>query len=116
MPVTKQYPQAGLALYPDGTKKIVVAGDSRDDLSTFIMDVDTEIWLPGPPLPKSIYQGASVPFGESFLIVGGHGNENGILYFDPVTVQWVERTEQLAVTRNQWHAGFMVPDSHVSCF
>ena len=70
MPYPKEDCQAGLVRYPDGSEKMVVAG-GLNDKTTSILDLQYGIWLPGPALPHDIYIGAEVPFGDSYLIVGG---------------------------------------------
>ncbi len=66
--------QAGLVTYPDGTQGILVAGDRNSyDTSVEFLNLETLIWEPRQSLPETVFAGASVPYQDSFLVVGGYG-------------------------------------------
>lgn len=81
----------------DGSKEIVVSS-SRDSLAgneTEILNLDTMIWRPGPPFPTECptYAGSSLPYGNSFLAIGGYSNEgyterNDIWHLNPENWNW----------------------------
>ena len=66
--------QAGLVRYADGSETLIAAGGQNSDL-VFTFDLATQIWLPGPRLPHDIDLGASVPYEDSLLIVGGYNGQ-----------------------------------------
>ena len=111
-PVSKPY--AGLAIYPDSSRKIIIAGGypSVDYSQTY--DLDTGVWLPGPLLPTDKkYAGESVPFGDTFLILGGKDASSSmtssIHEFDSATETWILRNEYMDKV-NAYFTAFWVPD------
>ena len=56
-----------------GKEEVVVAGGYEVGLqsSTEIYTVEEDIWRKGKPLPKAMIWSASLPYGDSFLILGG---------------------------------------------
>lgn len=118
LPQGKQSLQAGVVTYPNGQKKLVVAGGYRDS-TTSILDLDTLTYYPGPNLPYDIYYGSSVQFGNTFLIAGGYSYSlsndlDTIFEFDPSNELWIERTEKMQ-QGNYAMAAFMVPDGYIEC-
>ena len=83
-----------------------------------IFDLATQTWRYGPDLPVSnqLYWGASVPYGDTFLIIGGYDYEysDSILSFDPTLDSWVELPQKLTQGRNKF-AAFLAPDDFVTC-
>ena len=57
-----------------GKEEVVVAGGYANGLlsSTEIYTVVDDTWRSGSPLPKAFQQTASLPYEDSFLILGGH--------------------------------------------
>ena len=107
-----------MVTYPDGTKGILIAGGPADTTALFL-NLQTLIWEPKPNLPHDISQGVSVPFLDSFLIVGGESlGETGFLdtiyYFNPGVEEWVLMDVRMEHKR-VYHAAFMVPDSYANC-
>ena len=108
--------------YPDGKKKLVVTGghETVGDTyhnSTQILDLETLEWAPATDLPYTIAYGSSVPFKDTFLVVGGEDDVNyqtAIYQFDLTTNGWITRDEQL-VTGRRLFASFLVPDNAVNC-
>ena len=86
----------------------VVAGgyDGTSRLSSAaVLDLNnySNTWSAVASLPESKYGAASVPFGDTFLIVGGSDGTSDyktILEFDPVDMDWISRTEVLQDARN----------------
>ena len=78
--------------------------------------MDTLQWSAGPNLPRKCAYGVSVPFEDTFLVVGGYSSVSldQILQFDQETETWITRTEKLATGRH-YFAAFMVPDNAVKC-
>ena len=42
-------------------------------LTSDIYSVEDDTWRQGTPLPKALYDPASLPYEDSFLILGGNG-------------------------------------------
>ena len=80
MPTPRYYVQAGLVKYSDGSEHIVVAGGrsvNNDYLAvTEIFDLQTQTWSVGDNLPVESIGGASVPFEDSFIIVGEYTGDH----------------------------------------
>ena len=119
MPTPRLLCQAGLVTYPNGDKGILVAGGyNQAGLTTVdFLNLDTLIWEPKLSLPIDIYYGASVPFKDSFLIVGGYSQDlsylDSVYYYNPNVDQW-----ELMKTMDYgkvFSASFMVPDSFANC-
>ena len=97
----------GAATLQNGTKIVVVAGgitSSTAQSRVQIFDLETRQWSEGPPLPSPLKYGLSVPYGNSFLVVGGRNEQNtdvGTVYqFDPINLSWIIRPEALALPRS----------------
>ena len=92
-----------------------MAGGDLETSSEFL-NLDTLIWEPKQSLPFDIELGASVPFKDSFLIVGGDSGDylDTIYYYNPNTDQW-ELMEQMLKYEREYLAAFMVPDSYANC-
>ena len=63
--------------------------------------------------------GASVPLGDSFVIVGGYDETDfeeldTIIAYDADAAEWVVRPERLATPRSRM-AAFTVPDNYFQC-
>ena len=115
----KENCQAGLVIDQNGKKGILVAGGEGQASSEFL-DLETLIWEPRANLPYQISNGGSVPYQNSFLIVGGYSTLlpdpflNTIYYYNPDDDQW----EQLPYTledRKDYPTAFMVPDDFANC-
>ncbi len=118
MPIEKEDCQAGLVTYPDGKKGILVAGGDYDS-SSYFLDLETLTWERKASLPTDIHLGASVPFENSFLIVGGisddiHEYLNTIFYYNPNLDQWELLSAFMHYERGRF-AAFLVPDSYANC-
>ena len=122
MPTPRSHVQAGLVKYSDGSEHIVVAGGYDGSFYsdvTEIFHLQTQTWSTGDNLPVEIRDGASVPFEDSFLIVGGYSSNGGgyldtIHYFNPLLQKWETRDETMKDGRYLL-AAFMVPNSYSNC-
>ena len=119
--VTRKGPAAGLIKRPNGSLQMVVAGglssNSIDLSSSEIYDINSQTWSTGPNLPSAWYLSTSVPFGDTFLVVGGvsSGSRSDDIYeFDPVANTWKTRIEKMSLDRYD-HAAFLVPDEIARC-
>lgn len=70
-------------------------------------------------LPFDIRNGQSVPWKDSFLIVGGYSYDKGdyldsILYYNPQTDAWDLMNQRMKKTRQRFTA-FSVPKDFGSC-
>ena len=85
--------------------------------ATEIFNLDDMTWRDGPDFPSNgnSYFGASVPYGDSFLAVGGRDSEdrNEIVYFDPVEDKWVEMDVSLKFGRG-FSSAVLIPDEECS--
>jgi hypothetical protein len=121
---SRRYPAAGLVRYADGRRVVVVAGSYADTKSVEVLDLDENVWRAGPDLPVATYlhAGASVPFGDTFLIVGGYGDGlaeerkllASIIVYDPAAEDWVTLPQQLAEPR-AFFTAVLVPDDFAEC-
>ena len=113
----------------DGSRHLVASGGSpllgkadAGDISTWIYDLDSgiDIWRPGPALP--LQRGTSVPFGDTFLAVGGRLNYSPFSYTDqiwefnadPSEEKWEPRNERLKSAK-YGVAAFLVPNNYATC-
>lgn len=94
----------------------MAGGYFSEDTSEFL-DLDTLIWSPKASLPYSINSGTSVPWLDSFLIVGGDSNVESYLdtiyYYDPTSDRW-QNIGHLDYRRRS-SAAFLVPDDYANC-
>ena len=123
MPTKRYSVSAGLVKYSDGSEHIVVAGgnaggDNQKSSVTEIFDLQTLTWSVGDHLPFKLEDGESVPFEDSFLIVGGeempYNYVDSILFFNPIFQEWEQRNETMKRIRTEF-ATFMVPNSYANC-
>lgn len=117
------YAYVGLTKYPNGDMKVLVAGGFSDSTS-FLTSVEvlnvkdsTAGWTEGTDLPVGIQIGASVPFKNTFLIVGGgfDGGYSDLIYeYEAETDKWITRQERLNKGREKI-AAFWIPDEIARC-
>ena len=111
---------AGLVTYTNGLKKVVVAGGwgGQNIQSTEILNLETLEWESGPDLPNVMASsGESVPFRNSFLIVGGYKGKNylDMIYeFDLDTDNWKLKPQRLKKGR-LFFTAFLIPDDIAGC-
>lgn len=108
--------QAGMVKYPNGTSALIVAGGVTFNFC-YSLNLNTELWQPCTPMPDRITSAANVPYGDTFLIVGGGGDvakADFIYMFDVNTDDWVLLPQKLMFERTHF-AAFLVPDDFVSC-
>ena len=72
----RQNRACGKVINPATGKEEVVVTGGRDvggpSSSTVIYTVEDDTWRQGTPLPKTLEDPASLPYGDSFLILGGY--------------------------------------------
>ena len=108
--------QGGLVIYPNLTQVLVIAGGNGLN-SSEIFSLERKTWQPGPDLPVDmVYNGQSVQYRDSFLIVGGRNSSysKSIIRFDAIKEDWVILEQELATARDQF-AAFTIPDYYISC-
>ena len=118
VPTPRDTSQAGFVTYPDGAKGVLVAGGSVTDSAEFL-NLDTLIWEPKQSLPFDISYAASVPFKDSFLIVGGKSQDLGsdlrtVYYYNASVDDWQVMEETMRYERFAL-AAFLVPDYYANC-
>ena len=112
----------GLVRGSGGKLKVVAAGGidtSNAEMSSCeILDMDNPTgWTAGPLLPQPLQDAVSVPFGDTFLIVGGHDNDvgsNNIYEYDNNMDSWITRPEKLTIGR-YYPCALLVPDEVARC-
>ena len=85
--------------------------------STEILDLVSLEWTEGPKLPQALGYGSSVPFGDSFLAVGGDDGfaQSDVIYeFNSASNSWIERSEKIK-TVGLYKTAFLVPNDIVNC-
>ena len=108
----------------NGRKKLIVTGGDSDPSSsttfissTEILDLTTMQWTWGVSLPNPFVAATSVPYKNTFLVVGGSYTTgvdyNTIYEYDPNTDNWFTRAETLTAGRS-YAAAFLVPDEAVN--
>ena len=122
----KHYIIPGAVEYPDGKMKVVVTGGMDQHWSqlytTQILDLESNVWTREDYQYVVMSEGVSVPYKNTFLIVGGRFYDGttttyqlNIVEFDPTDPGlWIQRTEQLTLSRF-WHTALLVPDNAVDC-
>lgn len=120
MPIPKAGVQAGYVRYPDGSHGIMVTGGTLGVKNSDFLDLDTLLWIPKASLDDDIGYGASVPFRDSFLIVGGirvfaaNNYLNTIYYYNPDSDTWIQLEKNMLRQRYKF-AAFMVSDDYANC-
>ena len=76
-------------------------------------------WRSGPPMPEQLSFGASVPYGNTFLTVGGSRESDGrysknIYSYDPNRSNWIKVNKELKYPRSGFVA-FTTPGSILAC-
>ena len=112
---------AGIVTFPNGTRSVIQAGgDGTKTAEAF--DLETQTWTPIPdiPVPEALYGGASVQYGDTFLIVGGYGSgglgyTTKIIMYDPRIEDWIIHSQELVVRAKYDTTSFLIPDGFVSC-
>ena len=119
LPMPREDCLAGFVIYPDGSRGILVAGDEYARKVEFL-DLDTLTWEPKQYLPIDINKGVSVPYKDSFLIVGGFSSDvseylDTVYYYNPTLDQW-ELMNQRMTRGREYFAAFLVPDYYAGCY
>jgi N-acetylneuraminic acid mutarotase len=99
---------------------LVVGG--LNEASSEIFDFDDNSWISGPSVEavSQLYYSTSIPYENSFLVVGGYDGYDGesnldtIFYFDATAMEWTTLTRRLKTGRSA-STGFMVPQSALNC-
>ena len=98
----------GIVTTPTGKKEYVVAGGNDDWItldqqgSVEILDLETFEWRDAPDFPTPFYSAHSVPFGDTFLVVGGSSNNDylkSIYEYDVNSGEFFMRSEILSRPR-----------------
>ena len=116
LPEPQHYSYAGKAkLSADKREILIVAGGQYSKSSYYLELANPVNWTKGPDLPVDDYLefGSSVPYGDTFLLVGGSG-ERRIFAFDVDNLTWMVLPQMLDQHRG-FFAAFLIPDSFVTC-
>jgi len=112
LPVATHQAQAGLV---GGKEVVVVAGASTD--ATQVFDLDSNTWRRVNSFNGSLYGGASVPFRDNFLVVGGRIQslaQRSVFTYDTVEESWLQLPQQLETVRDAF-AAFLTPFDLIRC-
>ena len=106
--------QAGLVVHSNGTKEIVVVAGLVSN-ATQILDIDTLTWRMGGDFPGgSLYDGSSIPYGNTFLVVGGYisgpGYQKSIWEYEVDTGNW-KKLDQVMMIARETFAATLVPQN-----
>ena len=91
-------------------------GSNGGIASVEILDLNTNTWRSGlNPLPEALYAGASIPYEDSFLAVGGtlsnpSVESDKIYKYEPDTESWTTLPKTLDVGRG-FAVAMLVPDA-----
>jgi hypothetical protein len=92
----------------NGEKELVLAGGARDVWtpdtisSTKIYSLSSNTWRDGPDLPRPMSKGASVQYGDSFLVV----HITGIFMYDLANDDWNDLLQKFPSTYNEHYNRF----------
>lgn len=70
LPQTISKLQAGLVKYSNGSRQLIVVGTYNEDVC-YGLDLDSLEWTNMTAIGADTYNGAVVPYGNTFLLVGG---------------------------------------------
>ena len=109
----------GLAIASSGETSIVVAGGDFGSVLVYIYDLTEETWREAlNPLPFDLWLSSVVPFGDTFLAVGGlradGQRDDRILEYQPDDESWMVREERLSEPKSEMSVLFISEDK-VSC-
>ncbi len=109
----------GLVELDDGTLEIVSTGGDNDPVGTHIFNLESRTWRQGTDFPAPFFDGVSVPYGKTFLAVGGIDHDNNIsdsiYYYDVGTESW-GTTNRVLQEGRYFHSAAIVPQDFVQCF
>ena len=115
------YATCGTITRPGGEKEIILsAGKSYDGLNEYkdtdIFSPKTMKWRKGPDFPFKIRLALGIPYGDTFLAVGGFdGDTFGTIYkYDNVNDGWKVLPHRLKKPRAVYTA-FLIPNTAIEC-
>ena len=93
---------------------------------TKIFDLDIQVWRDGPDFPIRMWSGASVQFGDTFLVVSSlidFDSETGFIFisnsiFKFITEPegWLELPQKLSINNySVYFNAFLVPNDFIDC-
>ena len=114
MSKARGYHACGLATNKDGKQEVIIAGGDtstgRTD-SVEVYSIEDNRWMAGNSLPVALYYMASVPFRNSFLVVGGYSSTEGfssrIYMYNGEDGTWTKQPISLQKARYQ-HTAILV--------
>ena len=113
----------GIATNNNGQRFVIVVGGWWNDdtwRDVWSYSPDNNSWFRINDFPYPVYRASAVPFGNSFLIVGGYNSYTDSAYdeiwqFEPNTLTWINTNQRLKLARAPGSGSFFVPDSQVVC-
>ena len=107
----------GRVVRADGEVEIVIIGGDKDS-SSQIFNLNSMSWRDGNDLDIELWSGASVPYGDTFLLVGGFSEparrEVDTIYKYDVVSDRIFPIGTLNMAR-RYHTAVFVPDNFVDC-
>jgi len=100
----------GLIRSADYGDEIVVASQGTSS----VLNLDSMLWMPGPPLDNFTYYGSTVQLDDTFLLIGGDSGQVGaesdaIWLFDNDSFQFVQLEQRLSKGRSK-AASVLLPE------
>lgn len=112
------YSGCGVVSAGDGSRELVVAGGGHTHQSSSeVYNFDRGSWVEGPSLPEAIDRTDSLPYADTFLLVGGESQgikSTSIVKYDPEAREFVTLAQTLPSGRS--HVGLVLVDkAAVNC-
>ena len=114
---SREWSHAGLVKFKNGPEVVMVAaGDHTNTVEIF--NLGTWEWSYHTSWTEYRAGGMSVPYGDTFLVVGGEISSGDysteILWFNLDTEAWETRPE-VVPSQTAYSAAFFVPNSYIRC-
>ncbi len=109
---------AGLAKKADGTTDVVVVDEDRTEM----FNLDSLKWRRGPSMYDVGQPGASIQYGDTFLVVGGKMDdiyaegERTVYVFDPEDEEWVSTGKYFSDMETGYLSGILIPEDFIECY
>ncbi len=115
MRVERTFPSCGLINNPENGPEAVIVEDGVSEIFNF----NDMSWRAGPVLTPFDQAGFAQLGGDTFVLVGGRSSAlstlNTIYVFDNLNYEWIEKSQRLQTTRENYPGVVAVPDDFVTC-
>ena len=114
---SSEWSHAGLVRFKNGPEVVMVAGGDHSN-TVEMFNLDTWVWSYHTTWSEYLAGGMCVPYGDTFLIVGGEvisgDYSTDIIWFNLDTEAWETRPE-VVPSQTAYSAAFFVPDELIEC-